>query len=70
MFSPDLPGLHLARSRDFHEEARAATLTAAVRRARRLERLARLFGAGSAWTERRARRYACRARSLRAAGAR
>lgn len=66
MFSPEL---HTMRSDDFQHDARAAMATAALRKARRLELLARLFGAGSAWTERRARRYACRARTLRSARA-
>jgi hypothetical protein len=59
--------LHDQRARDFESDARTSAVTAPIRRARRLERLARVLGAGAAWTDRRARGYACRARSLRTA---
>lgn len=62
--------LAVLQARDLQADARADLATASLRRACRFDRLARVFGAGSAWAQRRARRYACRARSLRTAGAR
>lgn len=59
--------LHHQRARELHDTARAAAVSAPIRRARRLERLAGVLGAGAAWTDRRARGYARRARSLRSA---
>ncbi len=57
---------HRSRAAQFEREAALAVMTASVRRARRLERLADLFSLSSRWFERLATRLAIRARASRA----